>query len=59
MNSVYRKDKQNAVLAGVCSGFARTYGWDVLWLRIGFVGLTLLGFGFPILLYVLIWLISN
>jgi phage shock protein C len=59
MTSVYRKDKENNVFFGVCSGFAKTYGWDVLWLRAGLVGLTLLGFGFPILAYIVIAMLSN
>ena len=39
-------DKQNAKWMGVCSGIARTMGWDVTFVRIGMVLLTLAG-GFP------------
>jgi len=39
-------DKQNAKWMGVCSGIARTMGWDATFVRIGVVLLTLAG-GFP------------
>jgi len=39
-------DKQNAKWSGVCAGIADYTGFDVLWVRIGAVLLTLIG-GFP------------
>jgi phage shock protein C len=39
-------DKQNAKWMGVCSGIADYLGWDVTWVRIGIVMLTLFG-AFP------------
>lgn len=39
-------DKANAKWMGVCSGIARTMGWDVTIVRVGVVLATLLG-GFP------------
>ena len=39
-------DKGNAKWMGVCSGIARTMGWDVTLVRVGVVVATLLG-GFP------------
>ncbi|QHL90939.1 envelope stress response membrane protein PspC [Sphingomonas changnyeongensis] len=39
-------DKQNAKWMGVCSGIADYLGWDVTWVRIGMVMLTLFG-AFP------------
>jgi phage shock protein C len=39
-------DKANAKWLGVCSGIARTMGWDATLVRIGVVALTLIG-GFP------------
>lgn len=42
----YHLDKRNAKFLGVCAGFARYSGLSVLWVRIGFVVLTLLHCGF-------------
>ncbi|QPQ56147.1 PspC domain-containing protein [Allosphingosinicella flava] len=39
-------DKANAKWLGVCSGIARTMGWDVTFVRIGIVAVTVLG-AFP------------
>ena len=39
-------DKQNAKWSGVCSGIADYTGFDVLWVRIGIVLVTLMG-AFP------------
>lgn len=39
-------DKQNASWKGVCAGIADYTGIDVSWVRIGAIGLTILG-GFP------------
>lgn len=45
----FYRDKQNAKLMGVCSGLADYTGIDALWIRLGFVILTLAtGFGIPI-----------
>jgi phage shock protein PspC (stress-responsive transcriptional regulator) len=52
-------DKRNGKLMGVCAGLARWTGIDVVWFRVGFVAATLLGIGFPVLLYVLIGLIAG
>ncbi|MGC1269614.1 MAG: envelope stress response membrane protein PspC [Croceibacterium sp.] len=45
----FYRDKKNAKLMGVCSGLADYTGIDALWIRLGFVILTLAtGFGLPI-----------
>jgi len=41
MNSRYALDKQEAKILGVCSGLARSTGWDPTLIRLGVVGLTL------------------
>lgn len=46
------------MIAGVCAGLADQFSIDALWVRIGFVGLSLMGFGLPILLYILIALLA-
>lgn len=40
--TLYR-DKSNAKLMGVCSGVADYTGVNVLWVRLGFLGLTIAG----------------
>lgn len=55
MNASPRKltlDKTSAKLSGVCAGLAAFTGIDALWVRLGFVGITLIGSGFPILAYI-------
>ena len=49
MNSRYALDKQEAKILGVCSGLARSTGWDALLIRLGAVGLTLFALG-PVML---------
>lgn len=51
------RSKNNAVLAGVCSGVARYFGWDPALVRILFVILTLVGVGSPILAYLILWIV--
>ena len=58
-NAPMRLDKRNAKLMGVCAGLANYTGIDATWLRIGFVACTLLGIGFPILIYLVIGLVTN
>ena len=47
-------DKTSAKLFGVCAGLAEFTGIDVLWIRLGFVGGTLIGSGFPVLAYIVL-----
>lgn len=47
-------DKRSAKFMGVCSGIADYTGFDVLWVRIGFVLATLFGFPFPLIAYFVI-----
>ena len=54
MTSRYALDKPNAKLLGVCSGLARSTGWDPLAVRLGAALLTLFLLGpVGILLYLL------
>ena len=60
MNSRYALDKQEAKMLGVCSGLARTTGWDPTLIRIGTVLATLLLLGpFAILLYIIVALVAE
>ena len=58
MTQRFRKNRQNAMLFGVCAGLADRFGFDVLWTRVAFVALTLLGFGLPLLLYLTIAILA-
>jgi len=55
----FRLDKDNAKLAGVCSGIGNYFNIDPLLVRIGFVIALLLGFGTPVLIYLAIALIAD
>jgi phage shock protein C len=44
-------------IAGVCSGFALHYGWDLLLTRILFVVFTLITSGLGVLLYIAAWIL--
>lgn len=55
----FRLDKNNAKLAGVCSGIGNYFNIDPMLVRIGFVLATLFGFGSPILIYLAIALIAD
>ena len=46
------------MLAGVCGGFAKYFGWDVSLIRIAFVIMTLAG-GIGIFLYLFFWFIFS
>lgn len=50
------RDTENKMIGGVCSGIARTYGWDVTVVRVLFVLSCLLP-GPQILLYLVLWLV--
>jgi phage shock protein C len=50
------RSKNNAVLAGVCSGLAKYFGWDAGRVRLVYVLLSILSVGFPgILVYIILW----
>ena len=49
-------DKENNVIAGVCSGLAKEFGIDATIIRLAFV-IGFVFFGFGPLLYLLIWLV--
>ncbi len=51
------RDSENAYLGGVSSGFGHYLGIDPLWIRITWIVLVLVGFGSPILIYILLWIL--
>ena len=50
----FYRDKINGKIFGVCAGIADYTGVDVLWVRLGFVGLIMLGAPMVILAYFLV-----
>jgi phage shock protein C len=58
-NAPMRLDKQNGKFLGVCAGLANYTGIEVVWWRVGFVVATVLGIGFPVLLYLVIGFVAN
>ena len=51
------RDKDNALLGGVASGFGHYFNIDPLWIRLGIVLIVVAGVGSPILIYLLLWVI--
>lgn len=52
------RDEQDAVIGGVCSGLAAYFGFqETVWMRIGFVALALISFGFWVPAYILLWIL--
>jgi phage shock protein PspC (stress-responsive transcriptional regulator) len=55
--TLYRP-RRNRLIAGVCAGIARWFGWDPLHVRIGYVAISVLSAAFPgILAYFILWLL--
>lgn len=55
----FYRDKLNGKFFGVCAGIADYTGVDVLWVRLGTVGLTLMGVGFIPLAYLLVGMFAQ
>lgn len=49
------RDKEDAVVAGVCSGLSHYFGWDPLVIRLLVVGLCLVSFGTALVGYIIFW----
>ncbi len=58
-NPPFRLDKANAKVMGVCAGLANYTGIETVWLRVGFVAAALIGFGSPVLIYLVIGLVAD
>ena len=52
-----RRDTDGGVVGGVAAGFARFLDVDVVWIRLAFVLLTLLGGGTGIVIYLVAWIV--
>ena len=51
------RDKENAILGGVASGFGHYFNIDPLWIRLAIVLIVIAGVGSPIFIYILLWII--
>lgn len=52
------RSKQDKIIAGVCGGIARRFGWDPTLVRIVYVMVSVLSAAFPgILVYIILWAI--
>lgn len=58
MSSRFVKNRQDGVIFGVCAGIADHWNLSKFWTRFGFVALTLLGFGLPVLLYLVVAILA-
>jgi len=56
MKRLYRSSR-NKIIAGVCSGIGEYYGIDPVVIRLVWVILTLVSFGFGVLAYLIAWMI--
>jgi len=51
------RDIDNKFVGGVASGLGHYIGLDSLWVRLIFIILVLIGYGLPILIYILLWVL--
>jgi phage shock protein C len=58
-NAPFRLDKANGKLMGVCAGIANYTGIETVWVRVGFVAGTVLGFGSLAVIYLIIGLVAD
>lgn len=57
LSRAWYRARQGKMVAGVCAGLAEQFGVSVTALRLAAVILTLLGFGWGIIVYVVLWVI--
>jgi phage shock protein PspC (stress-responsive transcriptional regulator) len=51
------RDPDKKVFGGVLAGIAAYFGFDVVWMRILAVAVVMFGFGTPIVLYIIAWVV--
>lgn len=53
-----KRSRDNAMIGGVCAGFAEHFGWSITGTRVVYVLLSIISAAFPgILVYLILWLI--
>lgn len=56
-NSLYRP-REDRLIAGVCAGIARYFGWSATSVRIVYVAVSVISAAFPgMIVYVILWLL--
>jgi phage shock protein C len=51
------RPREGRAIAGVCAGFARRYGWDVVVVRLVLALAVIFGCGTPFLAYIIAWIV--
>ena len=58
MNRSLQRSKTDRMIAGVCGGIARSFGWDPTIVRILYVLVSIVSAAFPgILFYIILWVL--
>jgi phage shock protein C len=53
-----KRSRRNSMIAGVCAGIARHFGWSVTGTRVAYVLLSICSAAFPgIIVYLILWLV--
>lgn len=50
------RDKERGSIAGVCAGLGHYFGVDSAWIKIAFLATAFAGFGFGIVVYLILWI---
>jgi phage shock protein PspC (stress-responsive transcriptional regulator) len=53
----FTRSSTHKMLAGVCGGISGYFAWDVTWVRLATIGITLVTMGFGAAVYLLAWLL--
>ena len=57
-NAALMRTTDDRLIAGVCGGIARRFGWDPTLVRLGYVLLSVPSVAFPgILVYIILWIV--
>lgn len=51
------RPRAGRMIAGVCQGLAYSYAWDVTWVRVITVLLTIFGGGLGLVAYIVFWIV--
>ena len=51
------RDTDNKFIAGASSGLGHYFSVDAIWIRLAWIAMVLLGFGAPILVYIVLWVL--
>ena len=55
----FRLDKTHGKIMGVCAGLANYFGIDTVWFRAGFLTAAVIGFGSPVIIYLVIGFVAD